>query len=69
MFKGAGEKSTKLRAHYRQIAESQGCGYIDIGAEVQAGDQDGIHIDPKHHRIIAEKVAEYITRNLDQAHP
>jgi lysophospholipase L1-like esterase len=60
MFAGAEEKSRQLSEEYKLIAVEYGCSYIDVGAEVSAGNRDGIHLEPESHR----KIAELVSRTL-----
>lgn len=60
MFAGAPEKSLKLAAACKVIAQKIGCSFVDIAAEVRAGNRDGIHLEPEGHRRLAELAAEAI---------
>jgi lysophospholipase L1-like esterase len=64
MFAGAEEKSGKLGALYRELAAESGCAFINIGAEVKAGDRDGIHLEAEQHKNIAKMVARWIGEAL-----
>ena len=60
MFAGAIEKSRDLGAAFKVVAQETGCSFVDIGAEVSAGNGDGIHLEPEGHRRVAELAAEAI---------
>jgi len=60
MFTGAPEKSRDLGAAFKSVAQETDCRFVDIGAEVRAGNGDGIHLEPEGHRRVAELAAEAI---------
>lgn len=45
MFKGGIEQSKQLAGYYKQIAEEQGCHFLDGGSVAQTDPSDGIHLD------------------------
>jgi len=61
-FNGAEKKSKKLGKFVRQVADEHHVGFLDIATIVQPSDKDGIHLDQKGHKVIAEtlqiKIAE-----------
>ncbi|MBR6163814.1 hypothetical protein IKQ26_08000 [bacterium] len=57
-------KSKEVGAIYRKFAEKYNCGYFDINEFVRPSDFDGLHYDENGHKIIAEKLADYILNNL-----
>ncbi|MCF7915341.1 MAG: SGNH/GDSL hydrolase family protein [Spirochaetaceae bacterium] len=61
MFTGASEKSLHMGPAFREVAQEIGCSFVDIGGQVKAGNQDGIHLDPEGHRRVAELVAKALT--------
>lgn len=62
MFEGSQEKSLKLAAHYRRVAEGRGCSYLDAGSIIRSSDLDGIHFEPDQHRKLGEAVAHEVRR-------
>ncbi|MFO7848397.1 MAG: SGNH/GDSL hydrolase family protein [Spirochaetia bacterium] len=60
MFAGASGKSRDLGAALRVVAQEIGCSFVDISAEVSAGNGDGIHLEPEGHRRVAELAAKAI---------
>lgn len=53
-FKAAGEKSKELAPLFKELAEKEGCVYVDLAPIVQAGDFDGVHLEPDQHPKVAE---------------
>ena len=56
------EKSKKVGQIYRQIADENGCLWFDINEFTAPSDYDGLHYDENSHRLIAEKLAEFIKK-------
>ena len=56
------EKSKKVGQIYRQIADENGCEIFDINEFTTPSDYDGLHYDENSHRLIAEKLAEFIKK-------
>ena len=57
-------KSNKLGKIYRQISDTYNCNYFDINEFTRPSDIDGLHYDEKSHKLIATKLADYISRNF-----
>lgn len=53
-------KSKEIGAVYRKLSNDFNCRYFDINKYVQPSDTDGLHYDEASHKIIAEKLAEFI---------
>ncbi len=53
-FSGAGEKSKHLGKYVEEMAKRLGCDFIDMAQHVQAGDADGVHLEPDQHPIVAD---------------
>ena len=53
-------KSKKIAPIYERIANMYNCKYIDINNFVKPSDIDGLHYDKISHKIIADKLSEYI---------
>lgn len=56
------EKSKKVGQIYRKIADKNGCLLFDINEFTTPSDYDGLHYDEKSHKLIAEKLAEFIKK-------
>ncbi|HAE62318.1 MAG TPA: hypothetical protein DCG38_08315 [Eubacteriaceae bacterium] len=59
-FAGAQEKIKNLPVEYKKVAELKNTGFLNITDYITAGDVDGIHIDEAGHRLLAEKLFEYL---------
>lgn len=53
-FMGAGEKSKKLASFYEQLASKYQCTFVDLAAHVSPGIDDGVHLDPEAHSVVAD---------------
>jgi lysophospholipase L1-like esterase len=60
MFEGATEKSRRLAARYREVAERQGVGFVDAGQFIACSDLDGIHFEADSHAILGHALAEAV---------
>ena len=67
MFEGGVEKSKKLGAHYQQIAQEQGCHFLDAGKIVTTSDADGVHLDAPEHKKLGQTIAAKVQNILDSA--
>ena len=54
------EESKKFPEHYRRVAESKGCIFLDAAQYIYPSPVDSLHLTPEGHKILAEKVAEKI---------
>jgi len=59
-FAGASEKSEDLPRHYRMVAETLGCAFLDAAAHVQASSTDGIHLEVSDQRALGRAIAAEI---------
>ena len=57
-------KSRKLGKIFSQIANSNNCDYFDVNKIVAPSDFDGLHYDENGHKIIANKLAEFVKENF-----
>jgi lysophospholipase L1-like esterase len=57
LFVGAEERSAGLARHYRAVAESLRCQFLDAGAFVKVDPADGVHLDELSHRTLGEHLA------------
>ncbi len=64
MFEGGVEKSRKLGAYYRQVAEQYGCHFLDAGQIVTVSTADGVHLDASEHEKLGKNVAQKVVEIL-----
>ncbi len=64
MFEGAPEKSRRLPARYREVAERQGVGFVEAGKFIACSDLDGIHFEADQHAILGRAMAEAVRMML-----
>ncbi len=57
MFAGGAEKSKRLAARYREVAERNGVGFVDAGEFVVCSDRDGIHYEADQHANLGRAMA------------
>ena len=55
-------KSRKIGTVYRKLSNAFSCRYFDINKIVLPSDTDGLHYDAAAHKIIADKLAEFIIK-------
>ena len=65
MFEGGTEKSKRLAARYRAVAERNGVGFVDAGEFVVCSDRDGIHFEAEQHAILGHAMAQAARMVLD----
>ena len=53
-------KSRKIGTIYRKLSNALNCCYFDINKTALPSDTDGLHYDETAHKIIADKLAEFI---------
>jgi len=68
-FKGAEEKSNKLGAYYKLIAEKKGCLFMDSSNVIKSSDLDGIHFEKNQHAALGRSLAAFIRNNHITAMP
>ncbi len=56
-------KSRKIGRIFRQIASANHCLFFDVNKITQPSDCDGLHYDENSHKLIGEKLAEFIKEN------
>ncbi|MBD3421370.1 MAG: hydrolase [Chitinivibrionales bacterium] len=59
-FANGEEKSKLFDKYYRQIAELQGCYYLNAGDHVNSSPIDGIHLEAPEQRKLGEAVAKKV---------
>lgn len=60
MFEGGAKKSTSLARRYAEVAERNGCAFIDLGQIVAVDPNDGIHYSGEAHRRLGHALATRI---------
>ncbi len=65
MFEGGTEKSKRLGARYREIAERNRVGFVDAGEFIVCSDLDGIHYEADQHAILGHAMAAAARMILD----
>lgn len=53
-------KSKEIGKIFKQIADKNACRYFDINEFAEPSDFDGLHYDEKTHKLIADRLAEFI---------
>ncbi len=56
----AEEKSRRMAAYYRAVAQRCGCGFIDASCVVSVCGADGIHLDAAAHAALGKRLAEVV---------
>ena len=56
-------KSRKIGRIYKNLSGINYCGYFDINKFVAPSDIDGLHYDENSHKLIADKLTEFIKQN------
>ena len=57
VFAGGRAKSEELPAHYRKVAEENGCHYLDAGDHVISSSIDGLHLDAVQQHALGRAMA------------
>jgi lysophospholipase L1-like esterase len=57
MFEGGEEKSRKLGAEMKRVADDRGVAFLDAGAVITSSPIDGIHLDKEGQRALGEAIA------------
>lgn len=57
------EKTEKTFPIYERVAKENGCLYFDFNEFVTPSEKDGLHYSKDSHKIIAQKLAEFIKNN------
>jgi lysophospholipase L1-like esterase len=60
IFEGATEKSRRLAARYREVAERHGVGFVDAGEFIACSPLDGIHFEADQHAVLGHAMAEAV---------
>ena len=54
------EMSRKLGAAYKQLAELEGCAFLDSASMITSSTKDGFHFDEEGHQYLGRRVAQEI---------
>ncbi len=57
MFEGGEEKSRRLGAEMKRVADDRGIPYLDAGTVIQSSPIDGIHLDKEGQHALGEAIA------------
>lgn len=57
-------KSKEVGKIFKQIAAQSQCKYFDINVFATPSSLDGLHYDENSHRLIADKLTDYINENI-----
>lgn len=64
MFQDAQTKSRKFAEHYRRVANTYGCRFLDTAQIIVSSDLDGIHLEADQHRKLGLAVAARVRETL-----
>lgn len=62
IFEGAETESKKFAEHYRNVADFFKINFLDTSKFLQPSPSDGVHLDVKNNKTLAEKVAIEVER-------
>jgi lysophospholipase L1-like esterase len=65
MFEDAVAKSKKFAEHYRRVAQTFRCHFLDSAPIITSSELDGIHLDSDQHRKLGLAVARRVREILD----
>lgn len=61
---GGSDKIKKLPKLFKEIADKNGCDFLNAGEYITSSKIDGFHFDPDTHKILGEVIAEKIKNNI-----
>ncbi len=64
-FSGAEERCAGMPGFLKEVAELNGCYFFDSNSVIAASKVDGIHLDEPEHKVLGEKIGEYVLSMLD----
>lgn len=64
MFEGGEEKSRKLGAEMKRVADERGIPFLDAGTVIRSSPIDGIHLDKDGQRALGEAIAAKVNAIL-----
>jgi hypothetical protein len=56
------KKSKEVRKIFKEAADKNNCRYFDLNEFVTPSEIDGLHYDEKSHKIIADKLTDFIRK-------
>ena len=59
-------KSKKIERIYKRLSSLEHCAYFDINKITEPSDIDGLHYDENSHKLIADKLTDFIRQNYSQ---
>ncbi len=54
------EKVLRFSEGLRQLADTEGCGFIDSGRIIRSSEHDGVHLDASEHNRLGLFIADYM---------
>lgn len=64
-FTGGGAKMKKLPKLYKEVADKNGCNFIDAGQYITSSTIDGFHLEPEAHKKLAEVLRDEILKSIN----
>ena len=61
-FTSGGAKMKKLPKLYKEVADKNGCNFIDAGQYITSSKIDGFHLEPEAHKKLAEVLRDEIIK-------
>ena len=61
-FTGSADKMKKLPKLYKDVADKNGCNFIDAGQYITSSKIDGFHLEPEAHKKLAEVLRDEIIK-------
>ncbi len=61
-FTGGADKMKKLQKLYKEVADKNGCDFIDAGQYITSSTIDGFHLEPEAHKKLAEVLRDEILK-------
>ena len=62
-FSGSPEKSLELG---KELEQKHQCGFINLAEFIEPSDLDSIHLEPESHKIVAQKVFEFLKKSRNK---
>lgn len=64
VFAGAPEKAVQLAEHFRAVAGSLGCAFLDAAGHATASATDGLHLDASQQQALGRAIAKKVSSML-----
>ncbi|MBY6202532.1 SGNH/GDSL hydrolase family protein [Maritalea mobilis] len=65
VFAGAETRQIGLPGHLRDVADRQGCGFLDVGLHVDVSPVDGVHWEGELHRTFGAVAADAVRAQME----